>query len=138
MGIHHLKIICVVEGKAERINLLQLLCRVICQYNMKVRIRENAWIARIAAWKLKTDSVAIVIGRTIYLYRTTRSEFLADTQWVCHELKHIAQFRQYGFARFIIYYLVESIRNGYYNNKFEVQARACEQDAGLLNGVHFV
>jgi hypothetical protein len=105
---------------------------------MKVRIKERSWLARIAAWKLGTSQVAIVIGQTIYLYRTSRAEFLADTCWVCHELKHTQQFRQYGFTRFIYYYLLESIKNGYLNNKFEKEARAVENDRSLLEGVHFI
>lgn len=81
--------------------------------------------------------MAIVIGNTIHLSRTSRNEFLADQRWVCHELKHIAQFRQYGFARFIFLYLVESARNGYYNNRYEKEARAAEKDASIIQQVHF-
>lgn len=104
---------------------------------MKVFIRERSWIAAIAAKKLGTKKLAIVIGSTIHLTRTSRIEFLGDTRWVCHELKHISQFRQYGFARFIILYLVESARNGYYNNKYEKEARAAENDPGLIQKVKF-
>jgi len=90
-------------------------------------IKENSWIAAIAAKKLKTDSVAIVFGNTIHLYRTGKEEFLKNEKWVKHELCQIQQYREHGYARFIIKYLWESIFNGYFNNKFEVQARAAEE-----------
>jgi hypothetical protein len=42
-------------------------------------------------------------------------------------LKHIEQYRRYGIARFIVLYLVESIKKGYYNNRFEIEARKAEE-----------
>jgi hypothetical protein len=89
-------------------------------------IKENSWLARIAAWKLRSSSVAMVIGKTIHLYNTTSGEFLKNEKWVKHELCHIRQFRQYGKMNFIVRYLVESIRRGYYNNKYEAEAREAE------------
>jgi len=91
-------------------------------------IKENSFIARLAAWKLNSDKVAIVIGKTIHLHHVSRLEFLQNKRWVLHELKHVDQFRQYGFFRFIFLYLWESIRNGYTNNKYEKEARAAESD----------
>ena len=93
---------------------------------MDCRIKENSWIARIAAWKLSCHRMAIVIGNTIHLHNTTKEEFLKDERWVKHELCHIDQFRRYGFFRFICMYLLESMRNGYYKNKYEVEARNAE------------
>ncbi len=89
-------------------------------------IREGSLIARIAAWKLGAARVAIVIGKTVHLYNTPATVFLADDRWVKHEQCHIAQFKQYGFFRFIMLYLWESLRSGYYNNKYEVEARKAE------------
>ena len=83
-------------------------------------------MARIAAWKLGSSSVAFVLGNTIHLYNVSEKEFLMNARWLKHELKHIDQFRQHGYFPFIWKYLVESIRNGYYNNKYEVEARAAE------------
>lgn len=90
-------------------------------------IRENSLIARIAAWKLRSKQVAIVIGKTIHLNKTTKEEFLADGRWVRHELCHIRQFQEHGFVPFLLKYLWESLKNGYYNNKFEKEARAAEE-----------
>ncbi len=85
-------------------------------------------MARVAAWKLKASSVAIVLGSTIHLWNSSKAAFLADERWVKHELCHIRQFKQYGFVWFIIQYLWESIKKGYWNNKFEVEARKAEQE----------
>ena len=70
--------------------------------------------------------MAIVLGKTIHLYKTTSAEFLSNECWVKHELCHIEQFQQHGYINFIIKYLIESMRKGYYNNKYEVAARAAE------------
>jgi len=89
-------------------------------------IKENSWIAKLAAYKLRSKKVAIVIGKTIYLHNTSKQTFLNDDRWLKHELCHIKQFQQNGFFIFIVKYLWESIKNGYYNNKFEVEARNAE------------
>jgi hypothetical protein len=94
---------------------------------MQYRIRENSFVAKIAAKKLRCRQVALVLGKTIHLYNTTREEFLANPEWLMHELEHVRQFRQYGFAGFIVRYLVETLRKGYWNNRFEVEARAAER-----------
>jgi len=102
-----------------------------------VRIKENSWVAKLAAFKLKSPKVAIVFGSTIHLHNTKRDEFLKDTDWVCHELKHVQQYRKNGFVGFIAKYLLEWIKKGYYNNKFEVEARENEKNIQLLQRVKF-
>jgi len=89
-------------------------------------IKENSWIARVAAMKLRAKSVAIVFGDTIHLYNTSKMAFLSNERWVKHELCHIQQFKDHGYFVFILKYVWESIRKGYYNNKYEVEARAAE------------
>lgn len=91
-------------------------------------IKENSWVAKIAARKLRAPRVALVLGSTIHLYNTSKDHFLAQERWVKHEMKHIEQFQQYGFFRFICLYIVESVRKGYYWNRFEVEAREAERD----------
>jgi hypothetical protein len=95
--------------------------------NEKFIIKENSWLAALAAKKLSEKSVAIVLGNTIRLHNTSKENFLKNTKWVKHEFCHIQQFRQHGYVGFIIKYLWESIQKGYYNNKFEVAARAAEE-----------
>ena len=102
------------------------------QINFVVRIKERSLVARLAAWKLKSDNVAIVLGKTIHLHNISRTHFLQNKAWVCHELKHIQQFRQNGFIRFIILYLRETMSHGYRNNKYEIEARKAETDESLL------
>ncbi len=89
-------------------------------------IKENSWLAMLAAKKLNADSVAMVLGKTIHLYGSTKENFLADQRWVKHEVCHVKQFDANGYVMFTIKYLWESLRVGYYNNKYEVEARAAE------------
>ena len=89
-------------------------------------IKENSWQARLAAKKMKANSVAMVLGNTIHLWGTTKENFLADERWVKHELCHIKQFAKNGYLLFVVKYLWESLKVGYYNNKFEVEAREAE------------
>lgn len=92
-----------------------------------VHLREGSFLARIAAWKMGTSSVAMVLGRTIHLWGVSRAEFLADTAWVRHELMHVEQYRRYGTIGFLFRYTWESVRRGYRNNYLEVEARAVEE-----------
>lgn len=91
-------------------------------------IKQNSWIAKIAAKKLGSDNVAIVIGKTIHLYHVSKEDFLKDTKWVKHEKCHINQFKKYGFFSFMLMYIRESMKHGYYNNKFEAEARNAENE----------
>ena len=93
-----------------------------------IKIKERSWKAKIAAWWLGVDNVAFTLGKTIHLYNATAQEFLHDTRWVKHELKHVEQFRRYGFISFITLYTIETIKKGYRNNKYEIEARMAEQD----------
>jgi hypothetical protein len=92
-----------------------------------VKIKEQSLLARIAAYKLKSSTVAIVFGSTIHLWNVSKPVFLANNRWVQHELEHIRQYQQFGFIPFIVYYILESIRHGYYKNRFEVTARNAEK-----------
>ena len=89
-------------------------------------IKENSWLAKFAAKKLNAESVAMVLGKTIHLHGSTKEIFLADERWVKHELCHIKQFAAHGYMPFVLKYLWESLRVGYYNNKYEVEARSAE------------
>lgn len=96
------------------------------------KIKEQSFIARLAAWKLGSDKVAIVIGQTIHLHNTRKPEFLQNSRWLLHELKHVVQFKSHGFLPFIFLYLWETIRHGYANNKYEIEARLAETDEAFL------
>jgi len=90
---------------------------------MEPKIVEKSVFARVARMFLKSPNVAMVIGSTIYLSGVKKEVFLKNSPWVAHELCHIRQFKEHGFLRFLWLYLLESYRNGYYNNKYEVEAR---------------
>ncbi len=90
------------------------------------RIKENSWLAKLAAKKLGTRNMAFVLGNTIFLHNSTAKDFLENTAWFKHELCHVRQFRQHGFFLFIVKYLWESIRKGYHLNKYEIEARNAE------------
>ena len=95
--------------------------------NKAFNIKENSWVAKLAAKKLHANSVAMVLGKTIHLYGSTKANFLADGRWVKHELCHVKQYKENGTIQFIVKYLWESLRVGYYKNKFEVEAREAEK-----------
>ncbi|HQW83728.1 MAG TPA: DUF4157 domain-containing protein [Ferruginibacter sp.] len=95
--------------------------------NKVYHIKENSWLAKIAAKKLNTKNVAMVLGKTIHLYNTSREEFMANEKWFKHELCHIRQFKQHGYFGFIVKYLYESMKKGYYHNRYEVEAREAEE-----------
>jgi hypothetical protein len=105
---------------------------------MKVKIKEQSVFAKMAAHKLKSKTVAIVLGHTIHLWNVNRKDFLKSTPWVVHEIAHVRQFERYGFLRFSVLYLIESIRNGYYNNRYEKEARNAEAGALDMKGIEFV
>jgi hypothetical protein len=92
-----------------------------------LRIKENSWIAKLAARKLKSKNVAIVIGSTIHLYNVSRQKFLQNEKWVKHEVCHLQQFKKHGNFIFLLKYLWESFKNGYQNNKYEIEARKAEE-----------
>jgi hypothetical protein len=91
-----------------------------------IKLKENSWIAGLAARKMKTDCVALVLGRTIHLHNISKESFKASPRWVKHELKHVEQFKRLGFTRFLLLYAWYSLKYGYFNNPLEVEARAAE------------
>lgn len=103
----------------------------------KVTIKENSWLAKIAAKKLDSESVAMVIGKTIYLHNSTKEDFLKNKRWVRHEAAHVKQYLRFGKLRFIALYLLEACKKGYENNKFEIDARQQEKDELILHEIYF-
>jgi hypothetical protein len=97
-----------------------------------VRIREKSFLARLAARHLGYGHVAMVVGSTIYLHNVNVATFLARPSWVVHELKHVDQYKEHGFFGFLWKYLRDYLKNGYWNNRFEREARAAESDWSLL------
>jgi hypothetical protein len=65
-------------------------------------------------------AAAVTLGRTIVVDR----DVPLSTRLLAHELEHVRQWRQVPL--FPLRYALESVRRGYWNNRFEVQARAAE------------
>lgn len=102
---------------------------------ISVTIKENSCMAKIAARKLKEKKVAMVLGKTIHLHNTSKSEFLLNKRWLRHEIAHVKQYKKFGIIQFLFMYLMESFNNGYDNNRFEVEARIKERDLTILEGI---
>ncbi len=98
-------------------------------------IKEQSFIARIAAFNLRKDHAAIVIHRTIYLWGISKADFQAQPRYVNHEFQHLYQYYQIGTLRFLYEYLIESMHKGYSNNKFEIEARNAETTTQLADFV---
>lgn len=91
-----------------------------------IEIVENALLARLASLCIKEQSVAMAWGNKILLYGVSKSAFVKNERWVKHELIHVRQFKDHGFLRFLFLYLFETLKHGYHNNKYEVEARNAE------------
>lgn len=59
---------------------------------------------------------------TIYLH----PDHLGDEPLIRHELKHIEQIQRDGKIVFTLKYLFWTVKYGYYNNPYEVEAREAE------------
>lgn len=85
----------------------------------ELRYRRGGFPLRIGGWLLGQASVAaITLGRTIFLASGTR----LDPELLLHELRHVQQFSER--KSFPLHYIWESLRRGYYMNRFEADARA--------------
>ena len=61
-----------------------------------------------------------------------------DPRWVRHEMVHVKQFHKHGYLPFIIKYFWESLRKGYYNNKYEMEAREAESITTSSYGIRII
>lgn len=105
---------------------------------MEIQIKENSWRARIAARQLRSAQAAIVFNNVIHLWGIGRDTFLLNLSWTRHEVAHVYQYKQYGYIRFILLYLLETASKGYHNNRFEAEARGKEEDLHILDGIRFI
>ncbi len=73
---------------------------------------------RIGGWSLGARTVSgITLWRTIWLESAVRW----DAELLLHEIRHVQQFQ--ASASFPVQYIWESLRRGYYANRFEADAR---------------
>lgn len=88
-----------------------------------VRWRLGGLPPRIGGWCLGRRTVsAITFRRTVFLAPGAR----VSAELLLHELAHVRQFEE--SLAFPVRYLWESIRRGYYMNRFEVDARTFAAD----------
>ena len=83
----------------------------------EVRWRRGGVFVRIGGWALLQPTVAaITLWRTVFL----APETAWDAALLLHELRHVHHF---GASRaFPLRYLLESVRRGYANNRYELDA----------------
>ncbi len=105
---------------------------------MKIYIQEHSFLARIAAFFLKEKTMALTLGKTIYLWQAECDDFLQNEKWFRHEMAHVQQFHRNGYIFFILAYCWETLLHGYTKNKFEVAARLLENETMDLNKYTFI
>ena len=82
----------------------------------RVKVIEHSWLVR-----LHGRAVATTRPQRIYL-RGCAAEFFANPWLVLHEYCHVIRQWQRGHLT-VARYLIECLRHGYWNNRFEVEAR---------------
>lgn len=85
-----------------------------------VRVIEHSWLARVHG-----RAVATTRPGRIYL-RGSAQDFFADPALLLHEYCHVVLQWQRGTLT-LPRYLLECLRRGYWNNRFEIEARAFAQ-----------
>ncbi len=88
-----------------------------------VIVKTDSFLARIACRWMKNNAVAMVMGKTIHVYGARPMDLLSNMDWLLHEIVHIRQFEENGYIRFIGLYLLEWMKHGYHNNRYEIEAR---------------
>jgi hypothetical protein len=84
----------------------------------EARWRRGGMLVRIAGWFLGQRSVAAVtLRRTVWIAPGVP----LSGELLLHELRHVHQFQ--ASATFPLLYLWETVRRGYFRNRFEVDAR---------------
>jgi len=86
---------------------------------MKIRRKYNHWFPQLINVGAITLYPFILYSRS-KPYLSARSDYLKAL--FKHEYIHIEQVRRMGWFRFYFLYIIESIRNGYEDNKYEVEA----------------
>ena len=84
-----------------------------------LRFRRGGLPLRIGGWMLGQATVAaITLGRTIFLAPEAR----LDPELLLHEFRHVQQFSERKMFPF--HYIWQSLRRGYYANRYEADARS--------------
>jgi hypothetical protein len=82
-----------------------------------VQVHDRVWWLKPLPW------IRAITGPGRIWLRGSAEEFFADPELVLHEYCHVLQ--QWAPGRLsVLRYLGESLRHGYWHNRFEVEARA--------------
>lgn len=92
----------------------------------EVVLRVGRWIPVLGGLlgRMRGPAAAVTLGRTIVLHPRTR----LSPRLLAHELAHVRQWR--ADPLFPLRYSLESLRRGYWNNRYEREARAAESAPG--------
>lgn len=78
-----------------------------------------------SSWFVPPKYTAWVIAPFIF-FKTSRED--TSDRLFRHELEHIYQVNRDGWLKFYVRYLWWSLRHGYWNNPYEVDARAAQDE----------
>ena len=86
-------------------------------YDMKLYCKDSHW------W-MRSTTRAIVLPWGVYYQ--LGGAYRPYLRTILHEIEHLKQIKEFGVIGFYFRYLVEWVKNGYYDNKYEVEARSAE------------
>lgn len=91
-----------------------------CTLPPGVVLRSGRWIPALGGilGRMRGPAGAVTLGRSIVVH----PRHPVDARLVAHELVHVRQWRQDRW--FPVRYAMESLRRGYWMNRYEVEARA--------------
>jgi hypothetical protein len=104
---------------------IALLPEVLVRYPELARVtwRRGGVPVTVAGWCLgQRSAAAITLWRTVFL----APRALVDLELLLHEYRHVQQFE--ASVSFPVKYLWESVRRGYFDNRYEVDARDYASD----------
>jgi hypothetical protein len=81
----------------------------------------NSKLAKFLGLFVKQENFAITTSESCVRYSCSKGS--VSVPWRKHEECHKRQYLKLGWFNFIRQYILESIKHGYTNNKFEVEAR---------------
>lgn len=87
-----------------------------------VTVRTGRWIPALGGFfgRMGAPAAAVTLGRNVVVHPDVR----LSRRLLAHELEHVRQWD--ADVWFPLRYTVESLRRGYFDNRYELQARAAE------------
>lgn len=91
-----------------------------------ITVKTPNWFWKAFLWlDAKVCGVNKIVGFTTYWGTIIiREDRINDLRLLAHELTHVQQIENLGIFNFTYQYIRESMKTGYRNNKFEIEARA--------------